>query len=110
WCHVAVVIDSRATRLYFNGALVGSAAGASSFADLAADSPAYLGRWSDAGSNFMGRIDEVRIWAAARTGDEIRAGMYQRLSGQEEGLAALWNFDDPARPGRDATLNGFDGR
>ena len=35
--------------------------------------------------------------------------MFQRLSGREEGLAALWNFDDPEKPGKDATPNGFDG-
>src|SRR4030095_3853475 len=50
-----------------------------------------------------------RIWAAARPGDEIRATMFRRLSGREEGLAALWNFDDPEKPGRDATPNAFHG-
>ena len=109
WCHVAAVIDARETRLYFNGTLAGAAQRASSFTELLANSPAYIGRWSDAGSGFTGDIDEVRVWAAARTGDEIRATMFQRLSGREEGLAALWNFDDPDKPGRDATPNGFDG-
>jgi hypothetical protein len=35
--------------------------------------------------------------------------MFERLSGREEGLAALWNFDDSEKPARDATPNGFDG-
>jgi hypothetical protein len=108
WCHVAVVIDTRETRLYFNGALTGTDQGASSFADLHANSPASIGQWSD-GATFLGKIDEVRVWATARSGDEIRAGMFQRLKGREGGLAALWNFDDPNKPGKDATLNGFDG-
>jgi len=109
WCHIAAVIDARETRLYFNGTLAGTTPKASSFIELLADSPAYIGRWSDPGSGFTGEVDEVRVWAAARTGDEIRASMFQRLSGREEGLAALLNFDDPARPGKDATPNGFDG-
>ncbi len=109
WCHVAVVIDGRETRLYFNGALAKTASGTSSFADLPANSPAQIGRWSDGGT-FTGKIDEVRIWAVARTGEEIRSHMFQRLSGTEDGLAALWNFDDPNQPARDATPNGFDGK
>ncbi len=109
WCHVALVVDARETRLYFNGTLAGTMPGAFSFTDLPPDSPAYIGRWNAAGYGFTGGIDEVRVWAAARTGQEIRATMFQRLSGHEEGLAALWNFDDPDKPGRDATPNGFDG-
>ncbi|MCF7730747.1 MAG: response regulator [Akkermansiaceae bacterium] len=109
WCHVAVVIDTRETRLYINGVLGKTEQKASSFAELAADSLAYIGYWGYPGSWFTGGIDEVRIWAAARTGEEIRAVMFQRLSGREEGLAGLWNFDDPDKPGRDATPNGFDG-
>jgi signal transduction histidine kinase/DNA-binding response OmpR family regulator/ligand-binding sensor domain-containing protein len=109
WCHVAAVMDARETRLYFNGTLAAAVSKASGFTGLAADSPAYIGRPSDAGSFFSGGIDEVRVWAAARTGEEIRATMFQRLSGGEEGLAGLWNFDDPETPGRDATPNGFDG-
>ena len=100
WCHVAVVIDARETRLYFNGTLAGTVPGASSFTDLPADSPAHIGRWSNRGT-FSGKIDEVHVWAAARTGEEIRATMFQRLSGREEGLAGLWNFDDPEKPGRE---------
>ena len=109
WCHVALVVDTRKTRLYFNGTLAGTVPGAFSFTDVPPGSPAYIGRWSNAGSGFTGGIDEVRVWAAARTGEEIRATMFQRLSGREEGLAGLWNFDDPEKPGRDATPNGFDG-
>jgi signal transduction histidine kinase/CheY-like chemotaxis protein/ligand-binding sensor domain-containing protein len=109
WCHIAAVIDSRETRLYFNGALAGTVPGSSSFAELAADSPAYIGYWGFPGSGFNGRIDEVRVWAMPRTGEEIRATMFHRLNGREEGLAALWNFDDPDKPARDATPNGFDG-
>jgi signal transduction histidine kinase/CheY-like chemotaxis protein/ligand-binding sensor domain-containing protein len=35
--------------------------------------------------------------------------MFQRFTGDEEGLAALWNFDDPNEPGRDFSLHGFHG-
>src|SRR4030095_8859938 len=114
WCHVAVVIDARETRLYFNGTLAGTVPGVSSFPELPADSPAYMGSWNVGASNtarvgFTGEIDEVRVWAVPRTGDEIRAAMFQRLTGREEGLAGLWNFDDPDKPAKEATPNTFDG-
>ncbi len=109
WCHVAVVIDARETRLYLNSILAGTAPKTTSFMDFPADSWCHLGWWTIPSKGFSGGIDEVRVWAAARTGEEIRKSMFQRLSGAEEGLAALWNFDDPEKPGRDATPNGFDG-
>jgi len=36
--------------------------------------------------------------------------MNTRLTGTEPGLAALWNFDDPQNPGKDATTNDFHGK
>jgi len=109
WCHVAVSMGAGETRIYFNGTLAATQPAARGFDQLPEASPGYIGRWSDAGSGFTGGIDEVRVWAAERSSEEIRATMFQRLGGGEEGLAALWNFDDPAQPGRDATPNGFDG-
>src|SRR6185369_10455115 len=44
------------------------------------------------------------------TAEEIRNAMFQQLTGNEPGLAALWNFDDPAQPGRDASPNHIDGK
>ena len=41
-------------------------------------------------------MDEVRVWRVARSDEQIRQAMLQRLTGKEEGLAALWNFDDVA--------------
>jgi signal transduction histidine kinase/DNA-binding response OmpR family regulator/ligand-binding sensor domain-containing protein len=110
WCHVALSMGTEESRLYLNGTLaVIMPAYDYGFHELPEASPAYIGRWSNEGSGFTGRIDEVRVWAAARSSEEIRATMFQRLTGGEEGLAALWNFDDPEQPGKDATPNGFDG-
>ena len=57
----------------------------------------------------MLRLDEWRVWVTQRTPDEIRENMFKRLNGRESGLAALWNFDDPDEPGRDASPHGFHG-
>ena len=49
------------------------------------------------------------MWVTARSGEQIRENMFRRLTGAEEGLAGLWNFDDPEQPGRDASPHGFHG-
>jgi hypothetical protein len=58
---------------------------------------------------FRGRMDEVRLWRTARSEAQIRENLLTRLTGQEEGLLALWNFDDEANPGRDASPSRHDG-
>ena len=55
------------------------------------------------------QLDEWRVWVTPRTIEQIRENMFKRLTGREPGLAALWNFDDLQKPGRDASPHGFDG-
>ena len=55
-------------------------------------------------------MDGVRVWSRERTAEEIRSSMFEKLTGNEPGLAALWNFDDPAQPGKDASPNHIDGQ
>src|SRR5262249_15730080 len=43
---------------------------------------------------FHGQMDEVRFWKVALTEEQIRANMFQRLTGKEANLVGLWNFDD----------------
>src|SRR5262249_31885001 len=57
-----------------------------------------------------GQLDEVRIWNVARTEEQIRETMSRKLTGQEPGLVGLWNFDDPANPGRDSSPGRHDGQ
>ncbi len=52
---------------------------------------------------FRGQMDEVRLWNTARTAEQIRESLGRKLSGTESGLVGLWNFDDPALAGRDAS-------
>ena len=46
------------------------------------------------GKDFKGKLDEVRIWQVYKTPAEIKAKMYDRLTGNENGLIAYHNFDD----------------
>jgi signal transduction histidine kinase/DNA-binding response OmpR family regulator/ligand-binding sensor domain-containing protein/protocatechuate 3,4-dioxygenase beta subunit len=112
WCHIALVTGKAGRRLYFNGVLVNSSRFTGSFSWLQNGDQHYLGKtvW-DPGNwgNMEGQLDEVRVWVTARTGDQVRENMFRRLTGGEEGLAALWNFDDPENPGRDASPHAFHG-
>ena len=103
WCHLAAVTGKEGTRLYFNGVLVATNPYTGSFAAVNNGDHNYLGRsnWNDNeppfdedDEDFDGQIDEVRVWRVARTEEQIRQTMFQRLTGREEGLVGLWNFDD----------------
>lgn len=64
--------------------------------------------WS-APDYFGGRIDEVRIWKAARSAPEIRQHFRHRITGWESNLLAYWNFDEGAGvTAHDSTTNGHD--
>ncbi len=103
WNHVALTADGSLQRAFVNGVEVHSEATTSG---PVAAPLRWIGRMANP---LNGSLDEVRVWSAARTEEQLREGMTQRLTGQEPGLTALWNFDDPQNPGRDATGHGHDG-
>jgi signal transduction histidine kinase/ligand-binding sensor domain-containing protein len=111
WCHVAVVSGPGGMRVHHNGLLVGTNAYSGSFAATHSGASHFLGRTVSQGDvepPFQGQIDEVRVWAHARSADEIRATMFAPLTGREPGLAGFWSFDQG--DARDLTTNGFHGR
>jgi len=94
WCHMAAVSGRGGMYFYLNGMLVGHNGFEGSFAAIGPGADNYLGKsnWKD-NAYFRGQLDEVRVWSVARSGKQIRAGMQQPLSGDEEGLVGLWNFE-----------------
>ncbi len=94
WMHIAAVSGKQGMRLYLNGLLVGSNAYAGNFRSTGNNENNYLGRSNWGGDDyFHGQMDEVRVWVTARSQEQIRSNMFARLTGSEEGLAGLWNFD-----------------
>ncbi len=103
WEHVAGVVSTNGLRLYLNGSLVNTNDFTERFFTNGPVQKAFLGRSPVGLANFRGEMDEVRLWSTVRTPEQIRENMVRRLTGSEEGLVGLWNFDDPANPGRDAS-------
>ena len=71
------------------------------------DAPVYLGAFNGVGEFSSGSLDEVAIWNKALTAQEIEAGWDKKLTGDEEGLIALWNFDDEENELLDLSPSGF---
>jgi len=97
WIHLAAVSGPGGMLLYANGRLVGQHTNTACFADLRAVQENYIGHGlsgNQGDRDFCGEIDEVRVWNHRRTVAQIRDNMFKRLSGREEGLVNLWNFDD----------------
>ncbi|NKB68937.1 MAG: response regulator [Candidatus Latescibacteria bacterium] len=109
WYHVAAISGEQGMRLYVNGLLLAQSEYTGGFATLGPCQYSYFGRsqWEE-NSDFRGQLDEVRLWAYARSGEEIRHDLFQRLRGDEADLVGLWNFDRGDI--RDASSSGHHGR
>lgn len=97
WIHLAALSGPGGMKLYANGRLVAKHTNTASFADIRAAQTNVLGRGlagNPTDRDFRGELDELRVWDHQRTLEQIRENMFKRLSGQEEGLVALLNFDD----------------
>ncbi len=93
WHHVAGTYDGSVLKLYIDGQPAGSAA----YHGSVAESPYPLKIGSsgyDDSRLFDGRIDNVRIWNRALSADEIRDAVNAACTGNEEGLALMYDFDE----------------
>jgi Concanavalin A-like lectin/glucanases superfamily len=114
WHHVAASFQAstRTLTLYLDGAAVASG----TLGSLSAGNnlPVQLGRNGPvSGKNFMGKLDDTRIWNVVRSGADIKANFGSELSTAPAGLVANWKYDDPdgttaadSADSHDATLHG----
>ena len=93
WTHVAAAYDGTNVSFYINGVLDSTSPQTGSV--YQSGSPLFIGRQGlECNCNFFqGGIDEVRIWRAARTANEIAANRSQVLAGTETNLVAYYRFD-----------------
>jgi len=110
WHHVAAVrTNSTDGEIYVDGSLSGSDSGpARSLNNV----PVWIGGPGFTGPFvFDGLIDDVRIWNAAMTQEEIQATMHVALDGSEPNLVAYWDFDEgEGQVAYDTSGNGNDGQ
>ncbi|HEX5222447.1 MAG TPA: LamG-like jellyroll fold domain-containing protein [Verrucomicrobiae bacterium] len=99
WVHIAAVSGPGGMLLYVNGVLAVRHTNEACLASIKAEQLNLLGRGlarNPDDRDFFGQMDEVRVWNYRRSAEQIRDNMNRRLSGREEGLVGLWNFDDGA--------------
>ncbi|MEN6536532.1 MAG: Ig-like domain-containing protein, partial [Bryobacteraceae bacterium] len=83
WQHITQTYDGSTVRLYMNGTLVASAAGALTNSDQ----DLRIGAWTDTSEFFKGVIDEVRIYSRALTAEEIQADMNNPIGSSSDTAA-----------------------
>lgn len=107
WTHVALSYDeaSAEMRLYRNGRLVSQAQNVPPHNDPELYIGAFVGVYT-----FHGKMDEVRVWDYARSLDDIRANMCQKLRGNESGLSAYFRFDQWNGPTAESATEHPDGQ
>lgn len=97
WVHIAAVCGPGGMKLYANGRLVAQHTNTAAFADILTTQTNLIGHGlagNPTDRDFRGEIDELRVWDHRRTLEQIRDHMFKSLSGKEEGLTHLWNFND----------------
>ncbi len=109
WYHLAAVFDGQQKRLYIDGTLEASQPFTGPL--LQNGSKISLGgNEEDASQGFNGRLDDTRIWAIARSEQEIAALVDHDLRGAETGLLADWRFNESSGTAVvDWSVNGFSG-
>jgi hypothetical protein len=94
WSHVAAAYDGVNVRFYVNGDNAGTVP--LTHAGAGVDAPLYIGGQaggccgSPSGLSFNGFINEVRVWAVARSGTEVRDNRFVQLRGVAN-LAAVFD-------------------
>lgn len=98
WIHIASTYkaDGKAIN-YINGNNIGETDVFPQAAIADSEGPFIIGRapWGFS-YLFYGDLDEVRVWNVQRSGAEIKASMFKELTGNEEGLVAYYNFNQPS--------------
>ena len=110
WHHAALAVDSFGGRLYLDGVQVGTGTwnGATGAPTTAA--PFLIGDYWKVPDVLQGTMDEVALWNRALGGAEVNYLQHRQLNGNEDGLLALWHFDDGSgTSANNATGHGYNG-
>ena len=96
WHHVAIVLNGTTLddiNFYVDGMLQDKSSSTTTV-NTVASSNLHIGSTATQGNNYIGEMDEVRLWDDARTQDEIRENMHITLMGTEPNLVSYWQFNE----------------
>jgi len=98
--HVGIVFKLTGITVYVNGNLVPGSLVAGSYTPIENSSePLRIGVYKALNTTlrgyFSGEMDELRIWNYCLTASEINTRMNIALTGNEPGLVAYYNFEEP---------------
>ena len=108
WNHVAATYDGSVLRLYLNGVLDGSLSINQPIAAASTSPVALMSALSSLDAhqgNFVGMVDEVRIWNARSAGSDQVHHRTARITSAQAGLVARWAWTRA----RELTVNGSAG-
>ncbi len=87
WHHLAATWTGNSVKFYVDGELVQEFINADSRMVPGSGRNFQLGRRADENNYYLqGFMSEARVWNYVRTKEQIKANMFNRISGQEEGL------------------------
>ena len=93
WMHVAATLNGNKGKLYANGVKV--AEGTLQKPKNITRNVTSLGKSSSSNNHYFdGKIDEVRIWSAARSDAQIKGFMQRIITVYDPQLVALWAFTE----------------
>jgi hypothetical protein len=92
WYHLALAVGAGAVRLFLDGKLAIDANPAIDTSKAAL----LLGNHEqrERGQFLAASVAEARLWARARSEEQVRADQHRALSGREDGLALAWSLDE----------------
>ncbi len=95
WMHLAVVSDGNGFLGYLNGSLILQKRFETSFKPYGDGKKYYFGKATVRGEeeDFVGQMNEIRIWDKALSSDEIKAGLSHRPPWGSSNLVVLVNSD-----------------
>ena len=94
WTHVAMTYDGNHIKTYING--VGQITQTLSGSMQMSNSNLLIGKWYSNSEWMDGYIDDLSVWNVALSEQEIQTIMDNGPNGNEEGLVALWDFNEGA--------------
>lgn len=114
WVHVAATLDlsGSTSTIYLNGKLIASQfTTIGTITTITQTSDLAIGRAGNSSTEYFdGKIADVRLWNAIRTGTQIRDNMNIQLVGNETNLIGYWklngNFNDSTSNANNLTAGG----